>query len=166
MQISAQLALRTIALVPQLARQSTVRMMASGGFYGPRQQQIEQKLAAAFDPVHMEVINTSHGGVEQESHFKVVLVSDIFEGKRLIARHQSVNKALMEEDGNLGFRASPCRTAPRVCVPHISHTRLPLETLADSLEIGAAKTPSEWGANNAVPESPRCMGGDGSGMTR
>ena len=102
--------LRTLALCPQLVRQPAARMMGSGGFYGPRQQQLEQKLAAAFDPVHLEVINTSHGGVEHESHFKVVVVSDAFEGKRLIARHQSVNKAVMEEDGSLGFRASTRRT--------------------------------------------------------
>lgn len=103
---SAGRVLRTLALCPQLVRQPTARMLGSGAFYGPRQQELEQKLAAAFDPVHLEVINTSHGGVELESHFKVVVVSDVFEGKRLVARHQAVNKAVVEEDGSLGFRAS------------------------------------------------------------
>ena len=53
---------------------------------------------------YLEVINTSHGRVEDESHFKVVVVSEVFEGKRLVGRHQAVNRAVMEEDGTLGFR--------------------------------------------------------------
>merc|ERR1711865_435951 len=114
-------------------------MGSGGGFEGPRQIEITEKLRTAFDPAHLEVINTSHGRMEDESHFKVVVISDIFEGKRLVGRHQLVNKAVMEDDGTLGFH---------------------------SLEIGAAKTPSEWGINNVVPDSPKCLGGDGSGMSR
>jgi BolA protein len=32
-----------------------------------------------------------------ETHFKVVLVSDAFEGQRLLARHRAVNETLAEE---------------------------------------------------------------------
>ena len=134
-------AFRTMALCTHPARPlvlpSAVRMMS--GFSGPRQAEITQKLTSAFSPAHLEVENTSHGRKEDESHFKVVVVSDAFEGKRLIARHQAVNKAVMEEDGSLGFH---------------------------SLEIGATKTPAEWGINSEVPASPKCMGGAGSGMKR
>ena len=84
---------------------SMVRLMSGGGFEGPRQIEITEKLRTAFDPAHLEVINTSHGRMEDESHFKVVVISDIFEGKRLVGRHQLVNKAVMEDDGTLGFRA-------------------------------------------------------------
>jgi stress-induced morphogen len=84
-------------------------LMSGGAFNGPRQQEITQKLTDVFRPAHLEVINTSHGRIEDESHFKVVVVSDVFEGKRLVGRHQLVNKALMEDDGSLGFRARRSR---------------------------------------------------------
>ena len=35
-------------------------------FVGPRQLWIEEKLEEAFSPVHMEVMNESHGRVEDE----------------------------------------------------------------------------------------------------
>lgn len=106
---------------------------------GPRQVKIEQRLTEVFNPAHLEVINESHGRQEDESHFKVVVVSDSFEGKRLIGRHRDVNAALVDESGVLPFH---------------------------SLSIAAAKTPFEWGIDSKVPESPRCAGGDGRGMTR
>lgn len=116
-----------------------VRMLASGGFAGPRQQQIEQRLTAVFAPEHLEVMNESHGRKEDESHFKVVIVSDAFAEKRLVARHRAVNDALLDESGALPFH---------------------------SLSVGAAKTPAEWRQSDAVPSSPRCLGGDGSGLKR
>lgn len=70
---------------------------------------------------------------------QVIIVSSAFEDSRLIARHRSVNNALLDENGILPFH---------------------------SLSIGAAKTPSEWSASNAVPASPKCAGGDGRGMSR
>ena len=73
------------------------------------------------------------------SHFKVVVVSDAFEDKRLIARHRLINSVLQDESGTLPFH---------------------------SLSIAGAKTPAEWGVNANVPESPKCMGGDGSGLKR
>ena len=108
-------------------------------FTGPRQQWIEARLDEAFSPVHMEVINESHGRVEDESHFKVILVSDDFQNKRLVARHRLVNGVLADESGALPFH---------------------------SLSIGAAKTPEEWGVSSQVPASPTCVGGDGSGLKR
>lgn len=55
---------------------------------------IEAALENEFDPSHIEVTNESHMhnvAPGSESHFKVVLVSAVFEGKPLIARHRSVN---------------------------------------------------------------------------
>lgn len=47
---------------------------------------------------HLEVLNESsgHGGYYpgKESHFKVVVVSDLFEGLRLVQRHQKVYAAV------------------------------------------------------------------------
>ena len=103
---------------------------------GPRQALITERLTEAFEPTFLDVQNTSHGQQSDESHFKVVVVSESFEGTRLVGRHRAINKAVSEEDGSLGFH---------------------------SLEIGAAKTPSEWEKNNNVAPSPKCQGGDGRG---
>lgn len=62
--------------------------------------QIEQKLIAAFSPLHLDVINESHQHnvpPGSESHFKVVIAANAFDGKRLIQRHRSVNSILAEE---------------------------------------------------------------------
>lgn len=104
---------------------------------GPRQTLIEERLNDTFSPVFLDVQNTSHGQKSDESHFKVVVVSEAFEGTRLVSRHRAINKALSEADGSLGFH---------------------------SLEIGAAKTPQEWDQNSNVAPSPKCQGGDGRGM--
>ncbi|KAL1526057.1 hypothetical protein AB1Y20_020878 [Prymnesium parvum] len=110
-----------------------VRMASS--FVGPRQRLIEESLVRAFSPSHLEVINESHGRREDESHFKVVVVSEAFEGTRGLARHRAINAALLE-DGELPFH---------------------------SLSVGAAKTPSEWSESAEVRLSPKCAGGDGRG---
>lgn len=48
-------------------------------------------------PTHLEVVNESsgHGGYfpGKESHFKVIVVSDIFQGLRLVQRHQKIYAA-------------------------------------------------------------------------
>lgn len=59
---------------------------------------IEDKLIAAFEPLHLEVLDESHmHSVGHESHFKVILVSGQFNGQRLLARHRAVNKILQDE---------------------------------------------------------------------
>ena len=131
----------SLTRLPLLARS----LSTNKPFIGPRQIQIESRLKTAFDPVtFLSVENTSHGRKEDESHFKVVVVSEAFEGQRLVNRHRLVNAAVAaadEDDGNsscsLGFH---------------------------SLEIGAVKTPQEWEENSSVPASPKCKGGDGRGM--
>jgi len=69
-------------------------------FLGPVQQEMERKLLATFTPARLEVINESdmHAGPpNRETHFKVVLVADAFEGLNLIKRHRAVNAALRDE---------------------------------------------------------------------
>lgn len=63
------------------------------------QQQIEDKLTKALKPEVLDVINESHmhSGPATESHFKVVAVSKLFEGKMLIARHRIINSELADE---------------------------------------------------------------------
>lgn len=61
---------------------------------------IERKLAESFDPAHLEVVNESGSHnvpPGSETHFKVVLVTEAFAGKTLVARHRLVNAALAAE---------------------------------------------------------------------
>ncbi len=64
------------------------------------QQSIQTKIAAALGPSHLEVVNESHMHSVppgSESHFRVVVVSDRFEGLALVRRHQTVNQILERE---------------------------------------------------------------------
>mgnify|MGYP000259433835 CR=1 FL=1 len=65
-------------------------------------QQIEDKIIAAFDPHHLEVENESHNhsGNRTDSHFRLVIVSDEFDGVRLIGRHRKVNALMADELAN------------------------------------------------------------------
>ena len=67
------------------------------------QNNIEKKLLSHFDPQHLEVINESamhNVPAGSESHFKVVIVTPMFGGERLINRHRAVNAILKEELAN------------------------------------------------------------------
>ena len=99
------------------------------------QRIIEEKLVTAFSPLHLEVINESHNHNVpngSESHFKVVIATNNFEGERLLKRHRAVNAILAEE------------LAEKI------HA-LALHTY----------TEKEWQEKYAgnVPSSPKCMGG-------
>tara|TARA_R110001592_G_scaffold162538_1_gene395792 strand:- start:261 stop:575 length:315 start_codon:yes stop_codon:yes gene_type:complete len=98
------------------------------------QQTIEDKLQTGFSPSHLQVVNESfmHNVPKgSESHFKVVIVSDEFTGKRLIGRHRAVNEVLAYELAN-------------------SIHALAIHTY----------TEQEWIAlQEQSPDSPNCMGG-------
>jgi BolA family transcriptional regulator, general stress-responsive regulator len=57
------------------------------------EQQLKERLVE-LEPTYLEVVNESagHGGYYpgKESHFKVIVVSSIFEGLRLVQRHQKI----------------------------------------------------------------------------
>ena len=64
------------------------------------QENIETKIATALAPSHLEVVNESHMHAVppgSESHFRVVVVSERFEGLPLVRRHQTVNQLLERE---------------------------------------------------------------------
>ncbi len=98
------------------------------------QSDIETKLATGINALHMDVVNESSNHnvpAGSESHFKVVLVSEDFAGKPLLARHRIVNKILEEE-------------------LHGKIHALALHTY----------TESEWqDAFGTAPMSPPCLGG-------
>lgn len=67
-------------------------------------EKLEAKLKKAFSPTYLNVkdeshLHAGHAGAPEggESHFRVTLVSQVFEGKNRVARHRAVNQALAEE---------------------------------------------------------------------
>ncbi len=101
------------------------------------QNEIHTKLRNVFNPDHLEVINESNQHnvpAGSESHFKVVLVSNSFEAKRQVARHQSIYAALADQ------LSGPVHA-------------LALHTYS----------PQEWAERQGVvPASPECLGGSKS----
>lgn len=91
-------------------------------------EQALQRLA----PTHLELLNESHMHnvpPGSESHFKLVIVSDEFQGLNAVKRHQAVYRTL----GDLMQQIHA----------------LALHTYS----------PSEWQASGLAPSSPDCMGG-------
>jgi len=102
----------------------------------PIEASIISKLTNTFTPSHLEVVNESfkhNVPKDSETHFKVTVVSSIFNDHKLIARHRLVNAALAEE----------------------------LEGPVHALSI-SAKTPVQWEKTTKKHETPSCTGGDGS----
>jgi len=98
------------------------------------QQDIEQQLTREFSPLFLDVANESHQHSvppDSETHFKVILVSERFEGQRKVARHQQVYAALAQQ------LAGPVHA-------------LALHTY----------TAAEWrDRQQSAPQSPQCLGG-------
>ncbi len=64
------------------------------------QTSIENTLRSHFNAAELQVENESHMHsvpANSETHFKVVLVTDDFVGKRPVARHQSIYRVLSAE---------------------------------------------------------------------
>lgn len=97
------------------------------------EDKIRAKLVSEFQPNHLEVFNESHMHKVppgSESHFKLVISSPHFSGKRQVQRHQAICAVLAEE----------LRTGVHALALH-------------------TYSPEEWLATNAVPDSPQCLGG-------
>jgi BolA family transcriptional regulator, general stress-responsive regulator len=96
------------------------------------QNQIEKKLQSDFNPTHLEVLNESanHNVPDgSESHFKVVVISDKFEGLPLLKCHRMINQALEKELTSIHALAIHVMTAEK------------------------------WQKKQVAPESPPCLGG-------
>jgi BolA protein len=95
-----------------------------------RQQLIISRLQSALTLEYLDVINESdnHSGpANRETHFKCVIVSPDFIGKRSVQRHQQMY-ALLQDEMAKGLHA------------------LALHTY----------TPEEWAATQQAPASPLC----------
>ncbi|XP_030043197.1 bolA-like protein 1 isoform X2 [Microcaecilia unicolor] len=103
------------------------------GMERPVESSIQLKLTQNLQPIHLEVHNESHMHAVpkgSETHFKVVVVCEKFNGMTLIQRHRLVNEALREE----------------------------LAGAVHALSI-LAKTPQQWQQNPYISQSPPCLGG-------
>ncbi|MDR0218858.1 MAG: transcriptional regulator BolA [Enterobacteriaceae bacterium] len=63
-------------------------------------QEIEVKLQAAFKPSHLEVIDESYRHnvpAGSESHFKIIVISNMFVDQRMLSRHRLVYGVLVKE---------------------------------------------------------------------
>lgn len=97
------------------------------------QQNIEQKLQQALAPEHLQVINESSGhnvAPGSETHFRLLVVSNAFEGLSAVKRQQRIYGILADE------------LAGEV------HA-LTMQTL----------TPEQWQQDSTVAQSPPCLGG-------
>lgn len=83
--------------LPSLLRRSFASAVSSSA--GPIEKSIVEKLEGAFAPVaHLVIENESYkhssGNRTAESHFKLLIVSEAFKGKTLVARHRMVTEAV------------------------------------------------------------------------
>ena len=101
------------------------------------QTEIEHNLSTELQPQLLEVSNESHMHSvppNSETHFRVVVVSSLFDGKRKVARHQQVYQLLADQ----------------------------LEGPVHALALHTY-TPDEWAQRQqSAPESPDCLGGSKS----
>ena len=94
-----------------------------------RADQLRQALTV-LQPTHLDVKDESHMHSRGlETHYKAVVVSAEFDGKRALQRHQAVYRALGAQMQQIHALA--------------------LHTF----------TPEEWAAEVQVPDSPHCRGG-------
>lgn len=103
-----------------------------------RKERIQAMVADAMQPSHLAVTDESHMHAVPpgaESHFKLVVVSDAFDGESLITRHRRIN-TLLGAEFDQGLHA---------------------------LTIHAF-TPAQWQAKGeSAPTSPKCRGGSKAG---
>ena len=85
---------------------------------GPIGRRMKDKLTDAFAPAVLELADESHlhaghsgARPEGETHFRLKIVSEAFQGKSRIDRHRVINQVLAEELGGrvhaLAIKADP-----------------------------------------------------------
>ena len=99
-----------------------------------RKQRIEAMLKESLNPImYLDLVDESYMHsvpAGSESHFKVLVVSDVFENTPIIDRHRLLNQLLADELKS-GLHAVTLHTW----------------------------TPEDWHAKGGTPESPPCLGG-------
>ena len=72
---------------------------------GPLELIIREKLEQALQPTYLEIINDSvkhkgHAGYNKESHFRIIITSVHFKGKKTLANHRLIFDILKDEVPN------------------------------------------------------------------
>lgn len=101
------------------------------------EMRIRTRLDEALKPVHVQLVNESDNhsvAPGSETHWNLVVVSAVFEGRRLLQRHRAVYAALGDEL-RAGIHA------------------LTMKTLA----------PDEWDGAGVDNIAPPCLGGSATG---
>ena len=104
---------------------------------GPVQRALKAALERALKPTHIVIENESHrhaGPPGRESHFNVLIVSEVFAGKPPLARHRLVHAAVAEAE-----------------VSGSGSVALPVHALSIS-----AVTPAQWNAGAVLHATPAC----------
>ncbi|PNP48085.1 BolA-like protein [Trichoderma gamsii] len=82
------------------------RQFSTMGSATPLEDAIRAKLTAALSPLSLEIYNDSHlhahhkamaGNISKETHFRLVIISDVFASKMQPARHRMVYALLRDE---------------------------------------------------------------------
>jgi stress-induced morphogen len=118
---------------PKVTRVSEFFKMMKMAFKGPVGDKIAEKITKTLKPIYLQVLNESHTHSvpkNSETHFKIICVSEEFEGKSIVENHRKMNHLLQEE----------------------------LSTGVHALSL-VLRTPKQWETSNAVPASPACRGG-------
>lgn len=100
---------------------------------GSVQERVEYRLKEGLSPVYLTVENESYMHAvpaDAETHFRIVVVADAFEGRRQVQCHQAVYGLLNDMIGK------------------------PIHALALH-----TYGPEEWESTKEAPASPACMGG-------
>lgn len=100
---------------------------------GSIQEKVEDRLQEGLSPIYLTVENESYMHsvpANSETHFRIVVVADAFEGRRQVQCHQAVYGLLNDMIGK------------------------PIHALALH-----TYGPQEWQASKEAPASPACMGG-------
>ena len=111
---------------------TTTMVDAGGGGRGLLEEELYEKLTSSLQPAVLQIVNESYKHnvpVGSESHFKVFIVCDKFEGLLPLHRHRLVNKAVAE-------------TITKI------H--------AFSVET---RSPLEYANDQSITDTPNCLGG-------
>ncbi|KAF2077817.1 hypothetical protein CYY_000862 [Polysphondylium violaceum] len=117
----------------------------------PVENEIRQKLIKEYNPIHVEVINESHMHnvpKNSESHFKVLVVSDVFTPLSLIEQHKHINNTLADYIGTGKIHA----------LSIVSRTPVQWDRIQKKKELEQQQQQSN---SSLVDPSPSCKGGFG-----
>ncbi|SGZ49185.1 CIC11C00000004369 [Sungouiella intermedia] len=95
-------------------------ILRSSESIGPIEELIIAKITSALNPTYLKIANDSHkhshhkpmqtASNVRESHFRIEVVSDNFEGKNMPSRHRVVYQLLNDEFENKGLHALQMKT--------------------------------------------------------